>query len=340
MSKQTLWTPTRRELILMSGLGLAAGCSGGGSSPGPNPIPTPTPVPTPTPTPTPQANRTERFGYVERTSTGFRLASMKVDGTDHGPISMPEQPNIYEPTWSRNGARIAYTVQDFARNRYDIYVMNGDGSEHRHYAEGMSPAWNADGTLLAFLTMHQEVSGAAARTYMTVHAHNVVTNTQALPYVNAPPMYLVGPWTSSQLLRPVWNGDSEVYASCTTKLGTTQINWCLARYYSNLMDTSHNSDTRSIVLHDIAPNDGMGIVSQSVPGESYTVSEVSWRNRGNLQALKGQSTSGGGVFSPDGNRLWINLDNGRGSRFYDRNLNEVGAPGPLPNSAYISWFAE
>lgn len=332
MSKRTLWTPTRRELILLGGMGLVAGCSGG-SQPGPNP------TPTPTPTPTPPATRTERFGYVARTGSAFQLASMRVDGTDHRNLPMPEQPNIYEPTWSRNGARIAYTVQDFATNRYDIFVMNGDGSDHRHYGEGLSPAWNADGTLLAFLTIHREVSGDAARTYMALHAHNVVTNTQALPYVNAPPMYLTGEWTSSQLLRPVWNGNTEVHTSCTIKHGATT-RWCLARYYSNLMDTTFNSTERSIVLNDIAPNDGIGIVSQSVPGESYNVSEVSWRSGDSLHALKGRSTTGGGVFSPDGTRLWINLDNGRGSRFYDRNLNEVGAPGTLPNSAYLSWFAE
>lgn len=339
MSKRTLWTPTRRELILLGGMGLVAGCSGG-SQPGPNPTPTPTPVPTPTPTPTPPTTRTERIGYVVQTGSGFRLASMRVDGTDHRTLSMPEQPNIYEPTWSRNGAQIAYMVQDYAQNRYDIFVMNGDGSEHRHYAEGLSPAWNADGTLLAFLTIHKEVSGQAARTYMTVHAHNVVTNTQALPYVNTPPVFLQGEWTSSQLQHPVWRGDNEVFASCYTNQGSAPGTWCLARYYSNLADTSHNSTTRSVFLHDIAPNDGMGIVSQSVPGESYNLSEVSWRNGDSLQPLKGQSTTGGGVFSPDGTRLWINLDNGRGSRFYDRNLNEVGAPGTLPNSAYYSWFAE
>jgi hypothetical protein len=61
-----------------------------------------------------------------------------------------------EPTWSPDGKRIAFRSNRAAGNRFDIYVMNADGSGQQQITfeavEAGRPAWSPDGTRIAFQT--------------------------------------------------------------------------------------------------------------------------------------------------------------------------------------------
>ncbi|MBB6052332.1 TolB family protein [Armatimonas rosea] len=338
MKKQMLWTPTRRELLLTGSIGLFAGCGGGGSvTPGatPTPIPTPTPGSTPTPTPSPvPSGRRERFGYVERTAGGYRLASVRTDGTDYQPVNMPEQPNVFYPSWSRNGHKIAYVVQDFVTNRYSLYTLNADGSDHALYSEGLEPSWNATGTQLTFLTVHSQTT-PTPRNWMAIHAYDVVKKEQVFPLPgNSPPVIFEGGISANTTLRrPLWRGDRKLSVSYSAQnLVDLSSSYGLLDYTTATPSPILQSSSLGCLLYDTAPDDGMGIVRQGT--------KVYWLSGESLSLLKTTSNTGGGRFSPDGERLWIDLENGKGARFYDRSLKDAGAPSNLPNSVIESWFFE
>jgi TolB protein len=73
---------------------------------------------------------------------------MNADGS-HVRQLTKNMPGVNEPTWSPDGARIAYSAGDLANS---LYVMNADGSHVRRIASGMEPDWSPDGKSLLLLT--------------------------------------------------------------------------------------------------------------------------------------------------------------------------------------------
>jgi len=59
---------------------------------------------------------------------------------------------FWDPAWSPDGARLAFSRVSFLTRSCGIYVARADGSELRQIADkcGSSPAWSPDGTKLAF----------------------------------------------------------------------------------------------------------------------------------------------------------------------------------------------
>jgi len=59
-----------------------------------------------------------------------------------------------EPSWSPDGARIAFVTT--SAQRADIAVMNADGSDLTtitHLGHAFEPAWSPDGTRIAFTSL-------------------------------------------------------------------------------------------------------------------------------------------------------------------------------------------
>lgn len=271
---------------------------------------------------------------MERTAGGYRLASVRTDGTDYQPVNMPEQPNVFYPSWSRNGHKIAYVVQDFVTNRYSLYTLNADGSDHALYSEGLEPSWNATGTQLTFLTVHSQTT-PTPRNWMAIHAYDVVKKEQVFPLPgNSPPVIFEGGISANTTLRrPLWRGDRKLSVSYSAQnLVDLSSSYGLLDYTTATPSPILQSSSLGCLLYDTAPDDGMGIVRQGT--------KVYWLSGESLSLLKTTSNTGGGRFSPDGERLWIDLENGKGARFYDRSLKDAGAPSNLPNSVIESWFFE
>jgi len=91
-------------------------------------------------------------GFIESTS----LSVTPPDGLGGRPILTLEDRDhfIRHPTWSPDGARIAFTVQSFKRDA-ELYVVGADGSDPRRLLahpgwDDLDPAWSPDGRRIAF----------------------------------------------------------------------------------------------------------------------------------------------------------------------------------------------
>ena len=76
---------------------------------------------------------------------------MNADGTN-----VTELAEGFDPSWSANGAKIAYA--DGTSEQYDIWTMNADGSEKTQLTENYrsyAPAWSPDGSRVAFVSDHE-----------------------------------------------------------------------------------------------------------------------------------------------------------------------------------------
>ena len=76
---------------------------------------------------------------------------MNADGTN-----VTELAEGFDPSWSANGAKIAYA--DGTSEQYDIWTMNADGSEKTQLTENYrsyAPAWSPDGSQVAFVSDHE-----------------------------------------------------------------------------------------------------------------------------------------------------------------------------------------
>jgi hypothetical protein len=87
------------------------------------------------------------------TDAGFDIFVMNVDGTDARPLTTTG--TDYNPDWSPDGAKIAFTRQESAATS-DIFVMNADGTKVRRLTDGASgatnlnPQWAPDGSKIAY----------------------------------------------------------------------------------------------------------------------------------------------------------------------------------------------
>lgn len=288
---------------------------------------------------------------VGQPGVAMRLASVATDGSDYREVPGIEAPLIYYSTWSRNGARIAFCTYDAKRpagRQYTVWFCRGDGTGLTEVDEGFEPSWNADGTQLAYL--FSVVTESPSTTWTGLAARNVVTGqgvfgqssrTTGAVYVGAPaPILYLG--------NPRWAGNNMVWANFTSLGPNSPTVYALKQYLGfpgtvaharSLSENPSEDELTTFTLNDFSPSGDVGLVREGLGTSSW--SRVSWLSpSGERRVLKSRTQSGGGKFSPDGQRLWINLDDGRGARFVTRDLQDAGAPGPLPNSyGGYSWFA-
>jgi Tol biopolymer transport system component len=85
---------------------------------------------------------------------------MRTDGSQPSRVTNSKTIEL-DPTWSPDGARIAFTVlSNPEQDQSDIYVMNADGSGRKALTQGLglcySPSWSPDGKRLAFSCGHEQ----------------------------------------------------------------------------------------------------------------------------------------------------------------------------------------
>jgi Tol biopolymer transport system component len=82
------------------------------------------------------------------------LGIWSVDLADPTPRPLTVQdPGIWQPAWSPDGASIAYSQFERCFRCTGIWVMNADGTQpHEIIQQGRHPSWSPDGSLLAITT--------------------------------------------------------------------------------------------------------------------------------------------------------------------------------------------
>jgi len=91
--------------------------------------------------------------FDQGTDVGFGIFVMNIDGTGVRRIS--EGDRDYNPSWSPDGSRIAFTHTDGPMDS-DIFVMDADGSNTVRLTDGangntnLDPVWSPDGSRIAY----------------------------------------------------------------------------------------------------------------------------------------------------------------------------------------------
>lgn len=106
--------------------------------------------PTGAPGATPSGNG--RIVY-SREQSGDNYEIWTMDATGAHPVRLTNSPAMdYQPVWSPDGTKIAFT--SWSGGRSNIYVMNADGSNQTQLTNipftNVTPAWSPDGTKIGF----------------------------------------------------------------------------------------------------------------------------------------------------------------------------------------------
>jgi TolB protein len=94
-----------------------------------------------------------RIAFSSNRDGFLAIYVMHADGSDVTRVTNKHQ-LAYEPAWSPDGTRLAFTVYHDRTSYGEIHVINADGSTPTRLTENTAgdgqPAWSPDGTQLAF----------------------------------------------------------------------------------------------------------------------------------------------------------------------------------------------
>jgi len=82
------------------------------------------------------------------------IEAIDIDGSNRRLLHDDRGYGSFDPAWSPDGRRIAFSVGTFIDFGLGLWVMNADGSDGRHIGpdDGQLPAWSPDGSEIAFVT--------------------------------------------------------------------------------------------------------------------------------------------------------------------------------------------
>jgi TolB protein len=92
------------------------------------------------------------FAKAPDSATGhFQIYTMNLDGTNLRRVTPDDNNDYRQPSWSPDRKQLAFTrtsSQPQFQRQGEIFVSNADGSDMRPVAQGGSPEWSPDGSLI------------------------------------------------------------------------------------------------------------------------------------------------------------------------------------------------
>jgi Tol biopolymer transport system component len=162
---------SRRTLLLGCALALVAtsalcACGGASTATSTSPSAAPAASSPPTGTPLPAPTIAATFAFTDWQSDGIALIGS--DGAGLEPVADADGFTLWQPSWSPDGTRIAFTrLGQVFPDDFTVWVMNADGSGQRRLTKGtvcgLSTTWSPDGKRVA-LTCFPGKKGATIST--------------------------------------------------------------------------------------------------------------------------------------------------------------------------------
>lgn len=186
-------------------------------------------------------------------STPNRLYSVGIDGSDprpmvsYTPSRVDERWGIWEPDWSPDGTRIAFTMQRTVGNNetttHTAYVRTdtGDDSAQFYSVTGreFSSTWSPDGAWLAYISYSERVAGAnVMATALPTSEPPPGQTPLPAPMVNEADLWVVSAdgefkyqltnFEVGSITQPRWSPDSELISFVWSPQNSSDMLWMIA----------------------------------------------------------------------------------------------------------------
>lgn len=152
-----------------------------------------------------------KIAFVSDRGGNFGIYTMNPDGS--GIVRLTASDGYdFEPAWSSDGSKIAFTRIQSAQNTQDIYVMNASGGNQVSLTNNTSnwddryPAWSPDGTKIAFSSNRK---GNYEIYTMSSDGSNVLRLTNTPTFENGEPAW--SPNGNKIAFYTLRDGNAEVY---------------------------------------------------------------------------------------------------------------------------------
>ena len=189
------------------------------------------------------------FTYSEDNAWG-QLYSMRIDGSDAQEMAIypdlpPERWGIFEPDWSSEGDRIAFTLRRFQSDgdisHHTAFITVDDPTIQFYSVSGTesSPRWSPDGQWLAYLSYEERVAGASIMATALATAQPppgqtpvaaVTVNESELWVVSADAelKYKLTDFPTGSVTQPRWSPDSELISFVWSPQNSSDMLWMIA----------------------------------------------------------------------------------------------------------------
>lgn len=228
---------------------------------------------------------------------GSRLISMNLDGSDPQEMATysdlpPERWGIWEPDWSPDGERIAFTMQriqnDGETTSHTAFVTVDDPTIRFYSVTGseFSPTWSPDSQWLAYVSYQERVAGAnvLATALPTAEPPPGQTPVQAT-LLNEADLWVVSADASlkyqltnfdvGSVSQPRWSPDSELISFVWSPQNSSDMLWMIANQPTAL--ATQLSYEWSMVLDSTWLPDATGLIGsmrefrQTVPNSLWQI---------------------------------------------------------------------